>query len=343
MLEAWLLLRHALIISAFVAVMMLLIEYSNVVTRGLVLRTLGRSRWRQYLVGAALGAIPGCLGAFVAVNLYSHRALSLGAVVATMVATMGDETFVMLALVPETALWMIPALAVLGVLAAWLTDLLLPRHLTHPPGCCEGAFELHGEHDEQAWLPFSRLPELWRKPQPHRVILTVLLGALTLGIMLGGLGPKDWNWVRVTLLVVMLFGLFVVSTVSEHFLDEHLWKHVFVGHLPRIFLWTLGSLVLLHWLDSALDLSSLLADNTWTVLGIALLVGFIPESGPHLFFVTMFASGHLPLAVLMASSIAQDGHGMLPMLAHSRRTFLLVKGLNVAFGGLVGALLLWLS
>jgi hypothetical protein len=42
----------------------------------------------------------------------------------------------------------------------------------------------------------------------------------------------------------------------------------------------------------------------------------------------------------MASSIVQDGHGMLPMLAHSRRDFVTVKLINVAAGTLVGAAML---
>ncbi len=42
-------------------------------------------------------------------------------------------------------------------------------------------------------------------------------------------------------------------------------------------------------------------------------------------FVTLFAQGLIPFSVLLASSIAQDGHGMLPLLAESKRGFLAVK------------------
>jgi hypothetical protein len=50
------------------------------------------ARWPQYLIAAALGAIPGCLGAYAVVALYAHRKVTLGALVATMIATSGDET-----------------------------------------------------------------------------------------------------------------------------------------------------------------------------------------------------------------------------------------------------------
>jgi hypothetical protein len=45
----------------------------------------------------------------------------------------------------------------------------------------------------------------------------------------------------------------------------------------------------------------------------------------------------IPFSVLLASSFVQDGHGMLPMLAHSRREFLLIKAINFSAGLLLGA------
>ncbi len=55
-------LKHALMITSFVFIMMLLIEYINVQTRGKWQDSLKKSRWGQYLLGAVLGVIPGCLG-----------------------------------------------------------------------------------------------------------------------------------------------------------------------------------------------------------------------------------------------------------------------------------------
>jgi hypothetical protein len=56
------------------------------------------------LDGALLGVAAGCLGAFIVVSLYSHRSLSHGALVAAMVATSGDEAFVMFSMFPLQAL-----------------------------------------------------------------------------------------------------------------------------------------------------------------------------------------------------------------------------------------------
>ena len=156
----------------------------------------------------------------------------------------------------------------------------------------------------------------------------------------GLVGPPVWNWIRVSLLSVSLLGAFVVCTVPDHFLRDHLWRHVILKHAPRVLAWTLGVLLVLAVLGELVDLGTYVERNVWSVLGVSGLMGIIPESGPHLVFVTMFADGLVPISILVASSIVQDGHGMLPLLAESRRDFLWVKGINLGVGLVGGAMML---
>ena len=93
-------LRSAILISGLVVVMMMLIESFNVESHGRIFMGLRKSGFAQVLVSALLGSIPGCVGGFAAVSLYTHRMLSFGALLAMMIATAGDESFMMLALFP---------------------------------------------------------------------------------------------------------------------------------------------------------------------------------------------------------------------------------------------------
>ena len=61
---------------------------------------------------------------------------------------------------------------------------------------------------------------------------------------------------------------------------------------------------------------------------LATVVGVIPESGPHLVFVTLYAAGVIPFPVLLASSISQDGHASIPLLAESKKSFVWAKLIN---------------
>jgi hypothetical protein len=56
--------------------------------------------------------------------------------------------------------------------------------------------------------------------------------------------------------------------------------------------------------------------------------------------VMLYAAGNVPVSALVASSVVQDGHGMLPLLAHSWRDFIKVKAINLVAGILVGGVLM---
>ena len=334
----WQILPESMMITAFVAVMMISIEYLNVSTQGILMRALGHSRWRQYGLAVLLGATPGCLGAFALIALHVHGRITLGAVVAGMIATSGDEAFVMLAMFPRTAVLIAAGLLALGLFAGWITDLVVSRNPNaEPKQRC--SFDVH-EMDSCRCFPRGELLAQWRPPTVHRAVVWLGLAVLGLAFVTGALGPDVWDWRRVTLVAATSFGLFVVSTVPDHFLEEHVWRHVAMKHGPLILLWTFGALAAMNLLGRVIDVEAVVAANMWSVLVIAGLIGLIPESGPHLIFVMLFAQGTVPLSVLVASSAVQDGHGALPLLAHSRRDFLHVKLVNLLFGLAAGAALM---
>jgi putative 10TM heavy-metal exporter len=327
-------LTHALMITGFVFVMMLVIEYLNVLTAGVWQQGLRGSRWQQYLLAAFLGATPGCLGAFAVVSLYSHRVVSLGAVVAAMIATSGDESFVMLSMIPGTAVFIFLLLLLVGIAAGVLTDVLFGKKAAQ---WAKVGHELDLHEEETCHcFPRGHIAEQWRHCTLARGVLCLTFTLVIFGLLTGQLGPPAWNWIRATLLLTSGVGLFIVSTVPDHFLEEHLWEHVAKVHVPRVFLWTFGALLLMHVLVDHLHLVGWMQENRLLMLLVACLLGLVPESGPHLVFLTLYTQGAVPFSVLFASSIIQDGHGMLPLLADSRLDFFRIKGINFAVGLMVG-------
>ncbi len=336
-------LNHALMITGFVLIMMLVIEYINVQTLGTWQRALRKSRFGQYLLGAFLGAVPGCLGAFTVVSLYSHRTVSFGALVAAMVATSGDEAFVMFSMFPLQALWLSLTLFLVALAAGWLADTVFNKKQQERFLVSEDhELEMHDEEICHCFSSAGIVAQL-RHITFSRALLVALFGGFAFLLATDLLGPAAWDWKKSTFTVGAVFALYVVLTVPDHFLDQHLWEHVVKKHLLRIFLWTFGALLVIHYLDAYLNISAWIQDNLFLVLLLAVLVGIIPESGPHLIFVTLFAQGTIPFSILLASSIVQDGHGTLPLLAVSGRAFVMLKLVNIAFGltlGLVGLYLL---
>jgi len=122
---------------------------------------------------------------------------------------------------------------------------------------------------------------------------------------------------------------------AKHFFSQHV-PNILKKHIPKLFLWVFFSLLLIEILMQRFDLASILPQNILFVIIIAALLGIIPESGPHLIFLTLFAEGLIPFSVLLTSSIVQDGHGMLPLLSYSIRDSVNVKIFNVVFGLMIG-------
>ena len=326
--------KHSMMISSFVFIMLLLIEYINIQTQGRWQSNLKKNKWIQYLLGASLGAIPGCLGGFTVVSLYSHKSMTIGALVTTMIATSGDEAFVMFSLFPGKALLITGILFVIGLIAGFLTDLFVknPYFLVENLG---HELQIH-EKEECNCFPRGELLSQLKNITFARALLIGILLFFLFFIFTGNVGVNIWNWKFITFTFGCLLSLFIVSTVPDHFLEEHLWEHVLKKHLPRIFIWTFGTLLLLHYMNNYINIESWVQNNLIVVLMVAVMVGIIPESGPHLIFVTMYAGGSIPLSVLIASSIAQDGHAMLPLIAISKRSFIWVKLINMVVAFIIG-------
>lgn len=340
---------QSLSITLFVLSMMLIIDYLNVFTRGIWSENLQQNKWKQVLLGALLGIIPGCLGAYTAVSLYIHNIFGLGALVAAMIATSGDEAFFMFSIIPNKAFLIVLILFFVAVVTGFLVDFLSKKK---PDGRSIKHFDIH--EDEPECICFDRKHLFSQLKNITRLRLTLLI-ILVVSIVLVMINFEDLllgfqshihegehtdhfhpRWVAVTFSVVLGLSLFIVATVSDHFLSGHLLNHILKKHFLRIFLWTFVTLLALHFLSQYIHVEELISKNLYLVLLIAILIGIIPESGPHLIFVILFASGSIPLSILLASSIVQDGHGSLPLLAESPKSFLKVKAINILVGFLVG-------
>lgn len=260
-------LKESLEVTLLVLLMMSLVEAFDTFSGGRIFRGLRRSGRGQILVSGLLGSIPGCAGGFAAVSLYTHRMVSFGALLAMMVATAGDEAFLMLAMFPRKALGLLGILLGLGIVLGWAADRLdigrsLPTERCREPFCAEGE---DGEEKPESFKEFFR---------------------------------------------------------------EHLWHHIIRKHLPGIFGWTFGIMLAFGLLGHYFDLETWVGNNPVVMVLLATAVGFIPESGPHIAFVTLFANGVIPFPVLLANSISQDGHASLPLLAESRKAFFLAKAVK---------------
>jgi len=325
--------NHSVMITIFVFVMMLIIDYINVLTKGDMEKALKGGRSRQYVIVSFLGATPGCLGAFANVSLYVHGLLSFGAIVGGMIATSGDEAFVMLALFPKEAVFLFAVLFILGIIGARIADKAASLFKMVPCQECK-LQKVHEEAECHCFAPeeLKKFPKL----SLPRYALFFFLFSLLVGIGEGIVGPQTWNWQRITLFSLLLITAFIVATVPDHYLKEHIWEHIVKKHLWQVFLWTFFALLFITFGLQYWDLEGFVRANMILIFLICALVGIIPESGPHMIFVMMFANGLIPFSILLTSSIVQDGHGMLPLFSYTIKDSVLIKLFNLLFAVVIG-------
>lgn len=330
-------LREAVTITIFVFSMMVFVDWLNVRSRGGMKHALRGRRWREYTLSSFLGVTPGCLGAFMNVSMYVHGLIGFGALVGGMIATSGDEAYVMLSLFPKRALILFAGLFVAGIVFGYLSDLIAGRLGIRPCKECD-LQTIHPEELEKG-RQWETLRTSLRHPSLTRLLFLLFMLALLIISTLGIVGPKEWGWMRITLVTLLSLGTLLGLSSSEHYLKEHIIGHILRRHTLRVFLWTFGALLVMSFLPSEEVVRAFIQAHMLWVFLLAGLLGVIPESGPHMIFVMMYASGLIPFSVLFVSSFVQDGHGMLPLLSVSVRDSLRVKVFNLVFGLAVGGAL----
>ncbi len=327
-------LKHSVMITVFVFVMMIFIDYIEVLTEGKMSVLIRGGVFRQYFLSSFFGSVPGCLGSFMNVSFYIHGMISFGSIVGGMIATSGDEAFVMLSMFPEKALILFGLLFIIGIVFAFIVDKLAPILKIKP--CRECGHVIIHPHDDCRSLDLKEIVTHIRKMSFIRfLVLTILTTSLYLFIS-GAIGPEQWNWKKITFLILIALAIFIVLNVPDHYFEEHIWNHIAKQHIWKVYLWTFGALLIVDIGMRYWDIDRLIHGHMLSVLLIASALAIIPESGPHLIIVTMFAKGLIPFSVLLASSIIQDGHGMLPLLSFSIKDSILIKLFNFVIGAGLG-------
>ena len=327
-------LKQSLMISFFVFVMMLILDYFNVFTKGNINNIIKGRKERQYLISSFLGSTPGCLGAFLNVSFYVHGLISFGALVGGMIATSGDEAFVMLALFPKQALLLFALLFIFGIILGWFSDRIATALKFKT---CEEC-KLYKVHFIKECKCFDKqtIIQNYLKLSPTRIFLLVGAIVVLVAVITGLFGPSFWEWKRITFVILIVISLGIIATVPEHFLREHIWEHIIKKHLLSIFLWSFSAMMIIEIGFKYWNIESFAQEHMEWIGLLAVLMAIIPESGPHMIFVMLYAKGMIPFSILLASSIVQHGHGMLPLLSYTIKDSLFIKLFNLSFGIIIG-------
>ncbi|PLW80458.1 hypothetical protein C0585_02585 [Candidatus Woesearchaeota archaeon] len=272
-------LKGSMTITLIILVMMIIVEILVLKYQDKLLNFAKKNRFLGYIMSAFFGIIPGCTGTFIMDSLYMTGLLGFGGIIAVMIATSGDEAFLLFSMAANgeiawsTIILLTSTLFLLGIIGGFVADRF--RKKINMKFCTKCEIVHHHHHE---------------------------------------------------------FKL-------KHFFKEHVTNHILKKHIWQIFLWLFAAIFIINMVQSNVELN-FLSDSMFVVLLIASLVAVLPISGPNIFLVVMFSNGLVPFSVLLANSIIQDGHGLLPIIGFSIEDAVKIKIFNFVFGFTIGLVLL---
>lgn len=303
------------------------------------------------LVAAALTVPPGCGGAILVVAAYARGAVSYGAAIAALVATMGDASWVLLAADPWLTVQLKVLLVVAGATTGYAVDALgiaprrrVDRRPVPPPVPVPAPVRVLPR-------PVVRVHEIGVLP----VLLWLLLGTsatVSVPVTFQLLDPANLYLLlglAGTLLAVVIFArggcrLADDDTATAH--ETSMAQVLRHGGYEVAFVTVWVAVAYVSWSllshVTGFDGSQLpLFGLVGVVVGAC--VGLIPGCAIQIVFAGIFLAGGMPLPTLVANTISQDGDALIPLLALEHRSALLATVLTTIPALLVGTTLLLLT
>ena len=169
-------------IILIVTMLMFAIEFLELKFKAKIREKITENSMNQIVVASLLGSVPGCIDAFFVVSLYVHGLVGFGSLTAVMLSTAGDEAFVMLAMIPETALLIFAICLLLGIAGGFLADKI--ARLVKLKTCQPCEIYIHEEElDLKHFLKEHAYTHIFKKHIP-KLFLWIFFTMLTLYLLM---------------------------------------------------------------------------------------------------------------------------------------------------------------
>ena len=261
----------------------------------------------QVPTASCLGALPGCGGAVVVITAFSRGNVTLGAMVAALIGTMGDAAFLLLAKEPLTYLRLMSISIFAAIVSGWLVDRFHRG-------------ELH--NTEVNFLGHKIIGKLRKRDNFYMLIA---IPGLLLGVMqLLQIDIYDFGMIAIGIgitgasLSILIWAISPVNAVTAS--KDHPFTRT-AEETSFVTVWVIVAYISYEYSYSflGLDLEGL-ADTGWIIVPLlAILVGFIPGCGPQILVTTMYLNGVVPFAALIGNAISNDGDALFPAIALTPR------------------------
>ena len=292
-------------------------------------------------IAALLGAFPGCGGAIIVVTQYVSGGVSFGALVAVLIATMGDAAFLLLARDPAVAALVFGVSFCSGVVVGFLATLI--HRKPRPVQRMKSSRDQERESEELSTVF-------------QQVFFVLLVPGVPIGLASAfqldvPAGLAQWLHFDPVLAIGSVGTLLCVAIWLSQPLDS--WaarirrcagssatRELVVAETSFVTVWVAVGFLSFETLMyfTPVDLAGLFAGLGAGGVLMATLIGFIPGCGPQILVTTLYLNGVVPFSALLANAISNDGDALFPALALAPRAAILATLCSAAPALLIGYL-----
>jgi len=292
-------------VSVFVAATLLLVYGAERLMGFNIGEVLKSSKTLEIPLAALLGAIPGCGGAVVVVAAYSSGHASFGAVVATLIATMGDAAFLLIATRPDAAAVVLPVSFLVAVIFCWIVDKWGPSF-----------------QRSTSEIKSDLIPRIGKTKWTHVIYLVCMIPGLILGVCQLFQIDLFQTFGMLPLLVSLLgtfIGLYIWTFSPVKAMSNPKDTPITRMSIETSFIsvWVIGAYLLYEYLVAftPLDLNEVFQIVAPLLPLAGVLIGFMPSCGQQVLFTVLYIDVLIPCAALMGDAISNDGDALFPAIA----------------------------
>jgi hypothetical protein len=277
-------------------------------------------------LSALLGALPGCGGAIIVVTQYTRGVTSFGAVVAVLTSTMGDAAFLLLAQAPLDAL----TVMIVSVTVGAATGLVVNKFHNYRAPESLDSNENHQNIDKPRALnhkAVSLSKVFWMI-----VSLPSLVIALALAFQLPAhsylaIRENTLTLIGASLCIASLVlwslcgsGSGYASVAKEDVIPPPpKWQEKAALDTQFVLAWVILAFLIFElsvvWFG--LNIAGMLEAMGPGLIGLAIVIGFLPGCGPQILVTSLYLNGAVPFSAQLGNAISNDGDALFPAIALS--------------------------
>ncbi|MFZ8198612.1 putative manganese transporter [Alteromonas portus] len=296
-------------------------------------------------LSALLGALPGCGGAIIVVTQYTRGVTSFGAVVAVLTSTMGDAAFLLLAQAPFDALTVMAVSVTVGA----MTGLVVNKFHNYKAPEADGALQQSQD--------FNNSKAVSNKAISLSKVFWMIASLPSLAIALGlALQLPVHSYLAISENTLTLIGASLcVSSLALWSLcgsgngyasitKEDItppppkWQEKAALDTQFVLAWVVLAFLVFElsvvWFG--LDIAGLLQSMGPGLVGLAIVIGFLPGCGPQILVTSLYLNGAVPFSAQLGNAISNDGDALFPAIALSPKAALIATVYSAIPAFLVG-------